>query len=179
MIQALNRYIAKKINAVIMMAPLKREMIRLAICFSIAALLNVVLFFGVEADGAIKPWAEIPLRLLASTTLFVFMVKIFLPIFGWTILKAVLLSANNAFGGILSFLGNQFTGALYCSALVLASLALKQYTIDGTMDPQLAILIPTVFLAGFLYFYFFQCAIQKTIAPALRTPPLPRSGSLS
>lgn len=179
MIQALNRYIAKKIHAVIMMAPLKRELIRLIICFSIAAILNVILFFGVEVDGTIKPWAETPLKLFASTTLFVIMVKVFLPLLGWTILKAVLLSANNAFSGILSFLGNQFTGVLYCSSLVMASLMLKQYTVNGTLDLQLAILIPAVFLTGFLYFYAFQCAIQKTIAPALRTPPLPRSNRVS
>ncbi|MFY1028804.1 hypothetical protein [Pseudomonas asiatica] len=174
MIQTLSRYIAKKIHAVIMMAPLKRELIRLIICCSIAAVLNVILFFGVEADGAIKPWAETPLKLFASTALFAIMVKVFLPLLGWTILKAALLSANNAFSGILSFLGNQFTGVLYCSALVMASLMFKQYTIDGTMDPQFAILITTVFLTGFLYFYIFQCAIQKTIVPALRTPPIPR-----
>lgn len=175
MTQALKQYIAKSINSVIMMAPLKREVIRLIICCSIAIILNAILFFGVENDGTIKPWAEIPLKLFASTTLFAFMVKIFLPLFGWTILKAVLLSANNAFSGVLSFLGNQFTGALYCSAFILASLTLKQYVISGFMDPQLALMAPTVLFAGFLYFYIFQCAIQKTMTPALCAPPLPRS----
>lgn len=175
MTQALKQYIAKSINSVIMMAPLKREVIRLIICCSIAIILNAILFFGVENDGTIKPWAEIPLKLFASTTLFAFMVKIFLPLFGWTILKAVLLSANNAFSGVLSFLGNQFTGALYCSAFILASFTLKQYVISGFMDPQLALMAPTVLFAGFLYFYIFQCAIQKTMTPALCAPPLPRS----
>ena len=131
MTQALKQYIAKSINSVIMMAPLKREVIRLIICCSIAIILNAILFFGVENDGTIKPWAEIPLKLFASTTLFAFMVKIFLPLFGWTILKAVLLSANNAFSGVLSFLGNQFTGALYCSAFILASLTLKDSPIKS------------------------------------------------
>jgi len=30
----------------------------------------------------------------------------------------MLLSANNAFSGILSFLGNQFTGVMYCTGII-------------------------------------------------------------
>ncbi|MBJ2259163.1 hypothetical protein [Pseudomonas psychrophila] len=174
MIQALKRSIAKKIHAVIMMAPLKREMMRLGICSLFAILLNIILFFGVEADGSIKSWAETPVKLFASTTLFVLMVKIVLPLLAWTILKAVLLSANNAFSGILGFLGNQVTGALYCSGIILASIVLKQYSITGTLDSELASLAVYVFISGFLWFFIFQCAIQKTMSPALRTPAVPR-----
>lgn len=170
MIKSLNRCIAKKIYDVIMMAPLKREMMRLGICSLFAIGLNIILFFGVEIDGTVKPWAETPLKLFASATLFVFMVKIVLPLLAWTILKAVLLSANNAFSGILGFLGNQVTGALYCTGIILGSIALKQYTITGTLDSKLAELAVIVFVSGFLWFFIFQCAIQKTMTPALRTP---------
>lgn len=101
--QGLKRYFGNKIHAVIMMAPLKREMIRLGICTIMAIILNIILYTGVEVDGTIKPWAETPIKLFASSMLFAFMIKAFLPILGWTILKAMLLSANNAFSGILSF----------------------------------------------------------------------------
>jgi hypothetical protein len=174
MIQLLKRYIAKKIHAVIMMAPLKREMMRLSICFLFAIGLNVILFFGVETDGTIKAWAETPLKIFASATLFVLMVKIVLPLLAWTILKAVLLSANNAFSGILGFLGNQVTGALYCTGIILGSIALKQYNISGILDSGLASSAVYVFISGLLWFFIFQCAIQKTMSPALRTPAVPR-----
>jgi len=174
MIKPLNRCIAQKIHAVIMMAPLKREMMRLGICSVFAIGLNVILFFGVNVDGTIKPWAETPVKFFASSTLFVFMVKIVLPLLAWTIIKAVLLSANNAFSGILGFLGNQVTGALYCTGIILGSIVFKQYNITGALDSELASLAAYVFISGFLWFFIFQCAIQKTMSPALRTPAVPR-----
>ncbi|MBA1203606.1 hypothetical protein G7009_17940 [Pseudomonas capeferrum] len=174
MIKSLNRRIAKKIHAVIMMAPLKREMMRLGVCCLFAIGLNIILFFGVADDGTIKPWAERPLKLFASATLFLIMVKVVLPLLAWTILKAVLLSANNAFSGILGFLGNQVTGALYCTGIVLGSIVLKQYNITGILDAELAFIAACVFVSGFLWFFIFQCAIQNTMNPALRTPAVPR-----
>ncbi|WP_256580183.1 hypothetical protein [Pseudomonas asiatica] len=62
-IQGLKRYFGNKIHAVIMMAPLKREMIRLGICTLMAIILNIILYTGVEVDGTIKPWAETPIKL--------------------------------------------------------------------------------------------------------------------
>ena len=172
--QGLNRFIGRKIHAVIMMAPLKREMIRLGICTVMALVLNVILYTGVEIDGTIKPWAETPIKLFASSMLFAFMIKAFLPLLGWTILKAVLLSANNAFSGILSFLGNQFTGVMYCTGIILGSVTIKQYMISGVLDSEMVSLSAIVFSSGILYFYVLQCAIQKTMSPALRTPAVPR-----
>ena len=49
----------------IMMALLKREMIRLGICTVMALVLNAILYTGVEIDGTIKPWAETPIKLFA------------------------------------------------------------------------------------------------------------------
>jgi len=63
--QGLNRFIGGKIHAVIMMALLKREMIRLGICTVMALVLNAILYTGVEIDGTIKPWAETPIKLFA------------------------------------------------------------------------------------------------------------------
>ena len=63
--QGLNRFIGGKIHAVIMMALLKREMIRLGICTVMALVLNAILYTGVEVDGTIKPWAETPIKLFA------------------------------------------------------------------------------------------------------------------
>ncbi|WP_313752679.1 hypothetical protein [Mixta calida] len=173
--QGLNRFIGRKIHAVIMMAPLKREMIRLGICTVMALVLNVILYTGVEMAGTIKPWAETPIKLFASSMLFAFMIKAFLPLLGWTILKAVLLSANNAFSGILSFFGNQFTGVMYCTGIILGSVTIKQYMISGVLDSEMVSLSAIVFSSGILYFYVLQCAIQKTMSPALRTPAVPRS----
>lgn len=175
--QGLNRFIGRKIHAVIMMAPLKREMIRLGICTVMAMVLNIILYTGVEVDGTIKPWAETPIKLFASSMLFAFMIKAFLPLLGWTILKAVLLSANNAFSGILSFLGNQFTGVMYCTGIILGSITLKQYSISGSLDSELAFLSIIVFSSGIMYFFILQCAIQKTMNPALLAPATPRSST--
>ncbi|MFJ4393313.1 hypothetical protein [Pseudomonas sp. NPDC089396] len=173
--QGLNRFIGRKIHAVIMMAPLKREMIRLGICTAMAIALNVLLYTGVELDGTIKPWAETPIKLFASSMLFAFMIKAFLPLLAWTILKAVLLSANNAFSGVLSFMGNQFTGVMYCTGIILGSITTKQYMISGIVDFELAYLSVIVFASGVIYFFILQCAIQQTMNPALRTPAVPRS----
>ncbi|MNP35442.1 hypothetical protein D3C76_1287740 [compost metagenome] len=157
-----------------MMAPLKREMIRLGICTVMAIVLNIILYTGVEVDGTIKPWAATPIKLFASSMLFAFMIKAFLPLLGWTILKAVLLSANNAFSGILSFLGNQFTGVMYCTGIILGSITVKQYSISGVLDSELAFLSIIVFFLGIIYFFILQCAIQKTMHPALLAPATPR-----
>lgn len=173
-IQGLKRYFGNKIHAVIMMAPLKREMIRLGICTLMAIILNIILYTGVEVDGTIKPWAETPIKLFASSMLFAFMIKAFLPVLGWTILKAMLLSANNAFSGILSFLGNQFTGVMYCTGIIMGSITIKLYMVSGVLDSEFAYLSAIVFTSGILYFYVLQCAIQKTMSPALRTPAVPR-----
>ncbi|MDD1996813.1 hypothetical protein NPS34_01935 [Pseudomonas putida] len=173
-IQGLKRYFGNKIHAVIMMAPLKREMIRLGICTLMAIILNIILYTGVEVDGTIKPWAETPIKLFASSMLFAFMIKAFLPVLGWTILKAMLLSANNAFSGILSFLGNQFTGVMYCTGIIMDSITIKLYMVSGVLDSEFAYLSAIVFASGVLYFYVLQCAIQKTMSPALRTPAVPR-----
>ena len=175
--QGLNRFIGRKIHAVIMMAPLKREMIRLGICTVMAIVLNVILYTGVEIDGTIKPWAETPIKLFASSMLFAFMIKAFLPLLGWTILKAVLLSANNAFSGILSFMGNQFTGVMYCTGIILGSITIKQYMISGVLDLEMVSLSAIVIASGIMYFFILQCAIQKTMSPALRTPAVPRSAT--
>jgi hypothetical protein len=160
-----------------MMAPLKREMIRLGICTVMAIVLNVILYTGVEIDGTIKPWAETPIKLFASSMLFAFMIKAFLPLLGWTILRAVLLSANNAFSGILSFMGNQFTGVMYCTGIILGSITIKQYMISGVLDLEMVSLSAIVFASGIMYFFILQCAIQKTMSPALRTPAVPRSAT--
>jgi len=171
---AIKRYISKKTQDMIMMPPLKREAFRLIICCALAFILNVILYTGIETDGTVKGWAEGPLQLLASTTMLLFMIKFFLPVLGWTILKAVLLSANNTFSGILSFLANQFTGAMYCAGLVLGSITLKQYLLSKSLDAEMATLSAFMFLAGFIYFYLFQCAIQKTPLPALLNQPMRR-----
>ncbi len=71
-------------------------------------------------------------------------------------------------------MGNQVTGALYCTGIVLGSIVLKQYNITGILDAELAFIAACVFVSGFLWFFIFQCAIQNTMNPALRTPAVPR-----
>lgn len=171
---AVKQYISNKMYAMIMMPPLKREVIRLIICGSLALVLNGILYAGVESDGTIKHWAEKPLQIFASPAMFAFMTTYFLPLLFWTVLKAILLSANNAFSGILSFLGNLLTGAMYCSGLVLASVSLKQYTISGSLDTEMASVSVLIFLMGLIYFYILQCAIQQTPTPSLLAPAASR-----
>lgn len=110
----------------------------------------------------------------ASSMLFAFMIKPFLPLFGWTILKAVLLSANNAFSGILSYMGNQFTGFMYCTGIILGSVTIKQYMISGALDSEIIALSAILFASGIMYFVILQCAIQK-MSPTLRAIAVPRS----
>ncbi|EJM67571.1 hypothetical protein PMI30_02035 [Pseudomonas sp. GM50] len=161
------RNFASKIENLLVMPPLKREAIRLVFCCVMALILNVFLFLGVEDDGSIKTWAEWPIGAFSSPRLLLFMIYFFLPFLAYTVLKALLLNANNAYSGILGFLANQLTGAMYCSGLILASITFKQYTIEGKLDHELIKLSLIVFASGLMYFYALQCAIQKSMSPVL------------
>ncbi|MCS5515144.1 hypothetical protein NWF32_06010 [Pseudomonas qingdaonensis] len=72
------------------------------------------------------------------------------------------------------FLGNQFTGVMYCTGIIMGSITIKLYMVSGVLDSEFAYLSAIVFASGVLYFYVLQCAIQKTMSPALRTPAVPR-----
>ncbi|MFL9676086.1 hypothetical protein ACXUPC_10640 [Pseudomonas marginalis] len=153
------------INNMLLMAPLKREILRLALCCLMALILNSLLITGVEKDGAIKDWAAGPIGIFTSPNLLKFMLYFFLPFLAYTVLKAILLNANNAYSGFLGFLGNQLTGAMYCSGMVLASLAYKMHEVGENSYTELISPAAIILISGFLYFYILQCAIQRTFSP--------------
>ncbi|PAA00885.1 hypothetical protein CJU78_24270 [Pseudomonas fragi] len=55
--------------------------------------------------------------------------------------------------------------------------AAAQYMISGVLDLEMVSLSAIVFASGIMYFFILQCAIQKTMSPALRTPAVPRSAT--
>jgi hypothetical protein len=149
------------------MPPLKREVFRLILCCVFGAILSTLLFTGVDGEGEIKEWAAKPIGWLTSTSLLKFMAYYFFPFLAYTIIKAIVLNANEKFAGALSFLANQFTGALYCSAIVSASLSYELYLLGDPSYKTLIPYIPTFFVSGIFYFLISQCAIQKSMPPKL------------
>ena len=68
-------------------------------------------------------------------------------------------------------------GACCSRCLPLSSkeiITIKQYMISGVLDSEMVSLSAIVFVSGLMYFFILQCAIQKTMSPALRTPAVPR-----
>lgn len=157
----------KLINRILELPPLKREVLRLILCCIFGAVLSILLFIGVDGEGEIKGWIAKPIGWLTSTTMLKFIIYYFLPFIAYTIIKSILFNVNKNFRGLLSFLANQVTGALYCTAVVSASLSYELYLIGDQSYKILAPNISIFFTLGIVYFFFFQCAIQKSMPPKL------------
>ncbi len=157
----------KLLNFVLKTPPLKREIARFILCCLIAIPINVILFTGVDETGEIKGWAVNPINVITSTVMLNFMVKYLLPALTYTIIKAIILNANKKYAGLLSFFANQVTGALYCAAIVCASLSYQLYIINDQSHKALLSYSVIFAASGAIYFYALQCAIQKTTSPKL------------
>ena len=151
------------------LSPLQKEILRLSLCIAAAFVFNMLLIFGVDPEGNFLEWAKKPVSILTSDKLLFFMFKVVLPLFAYTLFKAWLLNVLKEFRGLLGFIGTQITGALYCAGLIFFSLALHaaRFEDDG-LNTTLLFNSGIIFVCGFVYFYIFQSAIQKTMSPQLR-----------
>lgn len=154
-------------NFIKKLSPFQKEGLRLVICIIAAVLFNVIAYFGIDSEGKFLEWSKTPINLLTSTRLLSLMMYVVFPIFVYTLIKAWALNVLNEFKGVFVFIGNQITGAFYCSGLIFTSLVYHASRFEENVNNQLLTNSVVIFLSGFLYFYIFQCAIQKTLSPKL------------